>query len=602
MNRLWFLFALALSCAGPRVAAPIAPAGPHVAAKAAPQTPLYGTAHLDFARWGRDPATCCSAQGKTIAIASGGPLSSAAGLAAFRQGGNIVDAAVAVAFALNVERDASTSLSGGGFATLHLAGHDYFLDFRETAPRLAVAALYLDAAGKPIPRKTLDGALATATPGMVAGLWALHQRFGKLPWPSVVAPAVRLAREGFPVYVSLHDRIESRRTLLAADPYTRSLLFDKGGAPLAVGAPFVQRDLADTLDAIAQGGKDAFYRGPIARRIADFMAKKGGVLDLSDLAAYEARWREPLRGRVGELEIVTAPPPSAGGVGLLEVAGLLAPFDLAQLARSDAAAYLHLLAEAMKRAYADRAELIGDPDALGERAHAYERLVTPAYWDGARKKLDRARATPASQVRPAANGGGHGHGTTSLSIIDGEGNAISCTITLNIGNFGAGLAVPGTGIFLNNEMDDFTLVPGQPNIFGLVGSDFNALAPGRRPVSSMAPSVLLAEGRPVLAFGAAGGSKIPTALIDVLFDYLYVFRADLRSAVFAPRLHQQWLPDVVDLELGFDPALTAALTARGNLVTMSHFGADVEAVALDPATGVHTAVFDPRNQGGAAAE
>lgn len=563
---------------------------------------LYSEQHIDFKKWNRDPNTCCEAKGRKIAISSGGPLSSAAGIEIEEAGGNIVDITVATALALNVERPQSTSISGGGFLTLHLAnGTNAFVDFRETAPRKANAKLYLDAAGEPIPKATVEGGKAVATPGMIAGLYDIHKKWGKLSWKRVVQPSIRIARSGFTLYPTIAEKIEARKGYFSMSPYAKSLLFGKDGLPLKVGDLFVQTDLANTLEAIANGGKNAFYSGEIAARIVKTVTENGGVLDETDLKNYRVKFRTPIRSTFKGYTILTAPPPSAGGVLMAEMFNILEPYDLKQISQNPAQ-YVHLLSEVMKRGYADRSDLIGDPDTLTtKKGNAYPALLTQSYADKARKEINTTSATPWDKVRPGAFLPKQTHGTTHLSIIDSQGNAVTATLTLNIGNFGSGLAVDGTGIFLNNEMDDFTLLPGRKNSYGLVSSEINSIQPKRRPVSSMTPTIVLKNGKPVLAVGGAGGSKIISAVFQVTLNTLFVYDGDLKKAVFAPRAHHQWLPDKLDLENGFSESARNQLTKMGHELTPPAWTADVEAVYVTPDETL-VGVYDPRNQGGVAAK
>jgi gamma-glutamyltranspeptidase/glutathione hydrolase len=514
----------------------------------------------------------------------------------YRQGGNIVDAVVATGFAMSVERPHSLGLGGGGFLTLYVAGaqpKSFFFDFRETAPHRATRDMYLDAQGKVIPNRSVLGPLAVATPGLVAGFFEIHRKHGKLPWKTVLGPAIRLARDGFPVYPSLAERIAARTAEFGKDAGFKKVFLNADGTPLKTGDRLVQADLAKSLEAIAAGGADVFYRGAIAKKIVDYLKKEKGLLDASDLKSYKMVERAPIPGHFGDVTLVTSPPPSAGGVALVEMLNALAGDELQTM---PASRYTSLLTEVMKRAYADRSYFIGDPDFVRK---PYEKLLTPGYAARLRKSVDPAHATPSEKIRPAVDFP-EDHGTSHLSIIDSEGNGAASTLTIN-GTFGAMMMVPGTGIILNNEMDDFSAKPGEQNIYGLTGGEANAIAPGKRPVSSMTPTIVVKDDKAILAVGGAGGSRIISSVTNVILNYIARYPGDLRRAVFQPRAHHQWIPDQLDLEEGFPSATRDYLSAAGNKLTPWPWTAQVQAAGRD-AAGNLVAVFDPRDAGGAVAE
>jgi len=556
-------------------------------------------AHLPLEQWNR-PADCCTATGKKMAIASGGPNSSKAGIEIVEEGGNIIDAAVAVAFALSVERPQSCGVGGGGFMTLHLAkekNKDQFIDFRETAPRKSTRDMYLDKQGNVIPRLSLDGALSVGTPGFVLGMYEIHKKWGKLSWKKVLQPAIRLAGEGFPVDPTLEGAIERRKEILLKDWYTKNLLFDDKGEGLKRGVLFIQKDFAKTLKQIAEKGPSVFYEGPIAKKISNFIMSRKGILDAKDLKAYKVRYRQPVRGKFKSFTFTSAPPPSAGGVLFVQMLKVLEPFKLKELARNPSE-YLHLLAEVMARGYVDRSRYIGDTDFVKTN---YKKLMEEAYADKIRKSLNLAMHTPASKLKPGDYLPREKPNTTHLSLIDDQGNAISSTLTINY-TFGSGLAVPGTGIFLNDEMDDFSAKVGEKNIYGLTGEAANAIAPLKRPVSSMTPTIVFQDGKPVMALGGAGGSRIISNVFQVMVNDLILYPWDLHRAMFAPRMHYQWIPDKMYLEKdGFEEAVKKALQRKGHTLEKNPFFARVEAVQRNPNNDELTAVFDPRTTGGAEA-
>jgi gamma-glutamyltranspeptidase/glutathione hydrolase len=561
----------------------------------APQDSLYSEKHLDFKAWNGSGAAC-SAEGSRAAVASGGTAASAAGLAMYQLGGNAIDAAVATAFTLAVERPHSAGLGGGGLMTIHLNGTpptDVFVDFRETAPAKATRDMYLDADGKVIPHRSVKGALSIATPSFVAGLYRVQRKWGKLPWATDLGPAIRLAREGFPIYPSLADAIAREKDRIAADPGSRKILFSRSG-PLKEGETLKQPDLAMTLERIATGGEDELRVGITARRIASFVQASHGILTSEDLKRYTVELRSPIAGRFLGFDYLTAPPPSAGGVILAETLNVLSGMDLANLV-TDPVRYLHTLAEILKHGYADRAGAIGDPDFFkGD----YTALMSPEHAATIRVAIGD-RATPASEIRGASAPPVESLHTTHLSVIDAQGNAVASTITINT-SFGADLVAPGTGIFLNDEMDDFSVKPGEPNSYNLTGGDANAIAGLKRPVSSMMPTIVLRGGQPVLAVGAAGGSRIISSVIQIVLNDLVVYPYDVRRAVFAPRLHDQWLPDKLFLEGGFPESIEQALRAEEYPIERAAHSAVAQAVGRDT-NGKLTAVTDPRDEGGAAA-
>jgi gamma-glutamyltranspeptidase / glutathione hydrolase len=535
------------------------------------------------------------------AVASGDARATEAGLSVLAAGGNAVDAAVATALALAVTFPEAGNLGGGGFAVVRLehgpgGGDDEVLslDFRETAPAAARRDMYLDAAGEPVPDASLVGPLAAGVPGSPAGLWELHRRLGRLPWKRVVEPARRLAAEGFPVTPHLARRLEEHRGLLARFPETARVWLP-GGAPPPVGATLRLPAVAATLAAYAERGPQAIAGGAVAAAVEAASARHGGVLTAADLAAYEPRWRPPLRFAAFGWDFAGMDLPSSGGILTAETLGLLERTGWAARPRFGAER-AHLLAEAWRRAYADRF-LLGDPTAT---AAAAAELLDPRRLDALAARLDRERATASAKVAPgtalAAAEAGSGE-TTHLSVSDGEGNLVALSTTLN-GLFGSGLWVPGFG-FLNNEMDDFSTAPGTPNLYGLVQGEANAVRPGRRMLSSMSPTVAWRRGDggvAVVAVGGRGGSRIPTATVQFLL-HLLVDGDPLQAALDRPRIHHQWLPDLLRFEPdALAPETRAALTARGHELEPIDAVAGLQAVRR-LAGGDLEAAGDPRDSG-----
>ena len=527
------------------------------------------------------------------AIASADPLATAAGLEILRTGGNAVDAAVATALALAVVYPEAGNLGGGGFAMVRMGGELSALDFRETAPARATRDMYLDAEGKPVENASLVGPLAAGVPGSPAGLHELQKRFGKLPWTRVVAPARRLAAEGFRVSGYLHDLLakEESRKLLSRFPETARVWLPNGEPP-ATGSVLKLPDLAATLGRYAEQGPQGITAGPVAAAVVTASNAHGGVLTAADLAAYHPAWRTPLTFEAFGWQFASMPLPSSGGVILGQTLGLLERLGWAKLPRFGADRD-HLLAEAFRRSFADRF-LLADP-ATTRATEA--QLLAPEWLARRAREIDPKQATPSSQVKAwegtAAAAAGSAD-TTHLSVVDRDGNLVALTTTLN-GLFGCGLWVPGAGFFLNNEMDDFATAPGKPNLFGLIQGEANAVAPGKRMLSSMSP-VIVWKGKEAYALGGRGGSRIPTNTLEVLLNLL-VDGDSLQSALDRPRLHHQWLPDRLEAEPDtLSPETRAELERRGHTVHVTNTVAKIHAVHLLP-DGRVEAASDPRGSG-----
>ncbi len=510
------------------------------------------------------------------------------------RGGNAVDAAVATGFALAVTYPRAGNLGGGGFMVIHLAQEkrDVAIDYRETAPAAATPGMFLDVFGNPDAAKSRDSALAVGVPGTVAGLALAHAKYGsgKFSLAELIAPAIKLARDGIDLVDDTADSLSQAQTRLSRWPSTKSIFFNSDGAVMEPGQSLVQADLAVTLDVIARGGPRAFYKGPIAEKIANAVVKAGGIMTADDLKNYRAVERPVMRGSYRGTDIVSMPPPSSGGVALIEMLNVLEGFNLAKLARADA---LHDMIEAMKRAYADRAVFMGDPASV---TMPLARLTSKKYAAALRGKIG-ARATPAADIRPGQPVGSEGKNTTHFSVIDRDGNAVSNTTTLNF-SFGLGLVADGTGVLLNNELDDFTAKPGTANAYGLVGFNANLPGPGKRPLSSMTPTIVLKDGKPFLITGSPGGSRIITAVLQVIVNVID-FHMPIAQAVSAPRLHNQWMPDQTYVEPGFDAAVLDALRARGHTIvpTAPHTSANSIEVTADGYIGA----ADTRTRGALAA-
>jgi len=501
------------------------------------------------------------------------------------RGGNAVDAAVAVGFALAVTYPRAGNIGGGGFMLIHLTkgNRDMAIDYRETAPAAATATMFLDAKGEPDPAKSRDSALAVGVPGTVAGLALTHQKYGsgKLSLADLIAPAIRLAQQGFPVEDDTADSLPRARERLARWPSSAAIFLKDGGKPPQTGDRLLQFDLADTLKAIAQDGPQAFYQGRVAAQIAAAVRGAGGIMTTDDLKNYRAVERVPVRGTYRGYDIVSMPPPSSGGVHLIEMLNILEGYDLGKLGRGEQS--MHTMIEAMKRAYADRAVFMGDPDAVKMPIAG---LISKKYAAALRAGIGD-KATPAASIRPGKPAEYEGNNTTHFSVIDRDGNAVSNTYTLNF-SYGLGLVADGTGVLLNNELDDFTAKPGAANAYELVGFNANLPGPGKRPLSSMTPTIVLKDGKPVLVTGSPGGSRIISAVLQVITNVID-FHMPIDKAVTAPRLHHQWQPDEVFAEPGFAPDLLDALKARGHTI-----------VATEPHTSANSIQVTPNGYVGAA--
>ena len=496
-----------------------------------------------------------------VMVASDQALSTRIGVDILRQGGNAVDAAIAVGYALAVTLPTAGNLGGGGFMVIHDAGsgRDTTIDFREMAPASATRDMFLDARGNADPELSRHHPRAVGVPGTVAGFDYALRHYGRLPLATLLAPAIRLANEGFPVGAELARQLDLQQKHLAPWPATRAIFF-RDGRPLREGERLVQKDLARSLQLIARHGPAAFYRGEIARRIAAEMKTQGGRLGLEDLARYRVVERTPVSGNYRGYHIVSMPPPSSGGTHIIELLNILERYPL-RAQGADSPQRQHLLAEAMKLAFADRAEYLGDPDFVSVPVRG---LTSRAYADAQAARIDPDHATPASAIAPGKPLPYESSQTTHYAVVDAVGNAVSTTYTLNL-NFGSGIVATGTGILLNNEMDDFSAKPGTPNAFKLVGGEANAIAPGKRPLSSMSPTIVFRAGKPWLITGAAGGSRI---ISTVLQNIVNAIDLDLGPAasVAMPRIHHQWQPDILRTEPGLSAVTQTGLQQRGHVI------------------------------------
>jgi gamma-glutamyltranspeptidase/glutathione hydrolase len=522
-------------------------------------------------------------------IASGHPLATEAGNEILRAGGNAFDAAVAVTAALMVVEPSGSGLLGGGMFLLHRAsdGRNVVIDAREVAPKKATRDMFLDAAGNPVRGASTNTALAAGIPGEPAGLALMQSRYGKLKLAQTLAPAIRLARDGFEMYPRLRAGVTGKRGQLSKSAEAAAIWFPNGEA-VAIGARVRQPQLAATLETIAKEGVDAFYKGSLSRQLVAAVQKMGGIWTAEDLAGYKAIEREPVVGHYRGATVISVPPPSSGGVALIEALNILSGYDLAKV---DAVTRKHLIIEAMRRMHRDRAVYLGDPAFTDVPV---KRLTDPDYAAGLRASIRLDRATPSASLDEAPAITGTGTNTTHFSILDKDGNRVAGTITLNAG-FGTGLMIDGTGLLLNNQMDDFSIKPGVPNIYGLVGGTANAIEPGKRMLSSITPT-FVESPRGYMVVGSPGGSLIIGMVLLATLDF--VDGKSAQEIVTAPRIHHQYQPDTLTYETG---ALTdieiAELKQRGHDLRARDSYGNLQVVMYETATGKVSSASDPRGVG-----
>jgi len=522
-------------------------------------------------------------------------LASEVGRNILKHGGNAVDAAVAVGFALAVTLPQAGNLGGGGFMMVYnrVRQNSEALDFRETAPAAANRDHYLNAQGAVDERRIRYSHQAAGVPGTVAGLALAHQRHGRLPWRRLLEPAIHLAEQGFPVSTELAQSLQKARPRMKQWPASLKIFFKADGIAYQPGEKLVQKDLARSLRRIAAQGPKAFYEGEIARKLVADMRAHEGLITLDDLKNYRAVVRQPVRGSYRDYEIVSMPPPSSGGVHLIQILNMLETWPLAKLG-SHSAATIHRLAEAMKRAYADRSEYLGDPDFVNVPVAG---LTAKTYAKELVAHIDLERARPATEIKPGQPQRYESEQTTHYSVVDRQGNAVAVTYTLNFG-YGSGIVAAGTGILLNNEMDDFAAKPGAPNAYGLIGGDANAVGPGKRPLSSMTPTLVFKDGQPVLVTGSPGGSRIITTVLQILLNVID-HRMNIAEATIAPRIHHQWLPDELRVEEGLSPDTVRLLEAMGHSVVVQNAMGSTQSIIRGP--GGWYGFSDTRRPGGLAA-
>lgn len=558
-----------------------------------PQNPviLASTANLN--------RPSAEARGEKYAVATQGIYATLAAKEIFKKGGNAIDAAVAASFTLAVERPHSTGIGGGGFMLFREGKTKkiFAIDFRERAPLKSFEDMFVGKDGKVIPNLSITGVLASAVPGLVAGLLEIHQRFGKLPRKSILEPAIMLAKNGFPIYRSLALALLQKEEALSHDPEASKIFLDDKLKALPEGHILIQKDLAHTLELISKSGRAGFYQGDVAREYLALFKKEKGLLDKSDLTSYQVKWRAPLKGNYKGFDIYSMPPPSSGGVHVIQFLNMLemdSLYDIGLLGTHS----LHLAASALQSAFTDRAHYLGDPDFTKVPVST---LISKEYAEKRRNEFLKDRARKSSEIeagkvsilKPSEH-----TETTHLSVMDDEGNAVATTQTIN-GYMGASVVVPRTGIVLNNEMDDFTAQVGASNLFGAIGGKPNTIVPGKTPLSSMSPTIVLKEDSPVMSLGAPGGTRIISCVAQTILNYLE-FKIPLYQSVSLIRYHHQWLPDILDIDPPGPPKkVIDELVKMGYNVQIRAVPCNVMAVSKEEEKGKKSfhAVADPRDIG-----
>ncbi|MEG3110836.1 gamma-glutamyltransferase [Pantoea sp. T14] len=523
-------------------------------------------------------------------VASVDAMATNVGVDILRQGGNAVDAAVAVGFALAVTHPQAGNLGGGGFMLLRTAsGRTTAIDFREMAPGHASRDMFLDKQGNADSKLSLTSHLASGTPGTVAGFALAAQKYGTLPLSTLLAPAIKLARDGFVVNDALADDLKTYgKEVLITHANSKAIFYKPDGTPWQKGDRLVQKNLARSLTLIAQQGPDAFYKGNIADEIAGEMAQHGGLINKADLAAYRAVERKPVSGTYRGYEVFSMPPPSSGGIHIVQILNILENFDLAKMGFGSADA-MQVMAEAEKYAYADRSEYLGDPDFVRV---PWQALTSKAYAKSLAQQIDVAKARPSSEIKPGKLAPYESNQTTHFSVVDKNGNAVAVTYTLNT-YFGSGIVAGNSGILMNNEMDDFSAKPGTPNVYGLVGGEANAVQPAKRPLSSMSPTIVAKEGKTWLVTGSPGGSRIITTVLQMVVNSID-FGMNVAEATNAPRFHHQWLPDQLRVEKGFSPDTLRLLENKGQHVKVLPAMGSTQSIMIGP-DGTLYGASDPRS-------
>lgn len=516
-----------------------------------------------------------------------------AGVEVLKEGGNAVDAAVTVGFTLAVTFPRAGNIGGGGFMIIHMneGNKNVAIDYREKAPKAATRDMFLDKDGNVNNDKARSSILSVGVPGTVAGLILALENYGTISLKRALKPAIELAKNGFPVTPELRDSLLYFEKGLLKSKESKKVFFSNKGKPPAVGDLLVQKDLARALKQISKKGRNGFYKGKVAKKITRFMKKEGGLITKEDLSSYEAVIREPVTGNYRGFDIVSMPPPSSGGVHLIQMLNILENFVMASY-KQNSPSSVHIMAEAMKLAYADRSKYLGDPDFVKVPV---DELTSKKYSNKLSKNINKQKTTPSIKVSPGNPY--ESFDTTHFSVIDKYGNAVSNTYTLNF-PYGTGISVPGTGILLNNEMDDFSAKPGTPNAYGLIGNEYNAIEPEKRMLSSMTPTIVLKDGNPFLVTGSPGGSRIITTVLQIITNTID-YKMDIAEATTSPRFHNQWLPDMVFVEKEIPTGTKEKLTNMGH--TLEETNSLGSAHSITKIGNYYYGFSDPRRKGGLAA-
>jgi len=527
-------------------------------------------------------------------VASSNILASEVGARVLAEGGNAIDAAVAVGFALAVVRPRAGNIGGGGFMLVYTAedGKTSSIDYREAAPIQASRDMFLDGDGNVDRQRAMFSHLSSGVPGTVAGLHFAHQKYGKLPWIRLLAPAIELARDGFAVTYDMSSALERSRDRMGRDASSLDYFYKADDSGYQQGELFLQADLAWSLTQIAEHGPEAFYRGEIAEKIIAEMEKGGGLIDAESLAAYKPVVREPLRGTYRGYDIVSMPPSSSGGVHVIQMLNILEHFPVTQYG-AESADNVHLLVEVAKLAYADRSKHLGD---MNYYDVPIDWLTSKEYAKQLAAGIDMQKARPSEEIAPGAAPAKESIDTTHFSVIDRDGNMVANTYTLNF-SFGSGMSVDGAGFLLNNEMDDFSAKPGTPNAFGMLGGTANAIQPGKRPLSSMTPTMVFKDGEPIVATGSPGGSRIIMSVLQMVVNVID-HEMNIGVASNAPRMHHQWMPNILQIESGFSPDTITELQRRGHTIRGGRTIGNLNSVSRQD--GYYQGAADPRRPGGGA--
>ncbi|ABL99773.1 gamma-glutamyltransferase [Shewanella amazonensis] len=514
--------------------------------------------------------------GKYGMVSSQEALATRIGVDILKKGGNAVDAAVAVGFALAVTLPRAGNLGGGGFMLVHLAKDNktIAIDYRETAPKASKRDMFLDEAGNAVDELSRSHGLAVGVPGTVMGMELALKKYGTMSLSEVIAPAIQLAQDGVEVTAELASSLAGLQNWIARWPTSAEVFYPNEGQNLTVGQRLVQKDLAESLKRISKAGSKGFYEGETAEKLVAAVQEAGGIMTLDDLKAYKVMEREPVRGNYRGLEVVSMPPPSSGGIHIIQMLNVLEHFPMGELGHNSAQS-IHFMAETMKRAYADRSEYLGDPDFVNVPVQA---LTSKAYGDAIAKTIAANKATPSDDIKPGKLAPYESDQTTHYSVVDKWGNAVSNTYTLNF-SYGSGMVARGTGILLNNEMDDFAAKPGSPNGYGLLGGDANAVEPQKRPLSSMSPTIVMKDGKPFIVTGSPGGSRIINTVLQIIMNVVD-YDLNIAEASIAPRIHHQWYPDEIRTERSLNVDTRRLLESMGHKVNVKHAMGSTQSIVV----------------------